>query len=54
MKAQPGSEAAAGWSTAALAKSERLHSEAGEAGRANEWGRGKEQSIKALGAFAQA
>lgn len=46
LKARPESEVAAGWSPAALAKSERLHCEDGEAGRENERGGGKEKSIK--------
>ena len=54
MKAQPGSEVAAGWSPAALAKSERLCCEDREAGRENERGGGKEKSIKRLDTFAQA
>lgn len=55
LKAQPGAEAAAGWSsTAALVKSRRLYCEAGEAGRENEWEGGKEKDMKTQGTFAQA
>lgn len=54
LKAQPGAEEAAGWSTAALAKSRRLYCKAGEAGKENEWEEGKEKGIKAQGTFAQA